>query len=113
MSIRSYNSYTLTGKPGALTATQTSVFRGNAPRQAALKACNRGQNLILLRESGTSKIHVFTGDRSQVDKPTDAPPWMPARIWVPNVRKAGLIKFKSLSDVIDGLPAKVVAMLGE
>ena len=61
---------------------EIGVFTGKAPRQAALKAANRGHTDIKLRERGTKKVHVFTGERVQVDKPKSAPAWMPDKIWV-------------------------------
>jgi hypothetical protein len=59
-------------------------------RQAALKAANRGHTDIKLRERGTKKLHVFTGERVQVDKPKSAPAWMPDKIWKPVVKKVGV-----------------------
>jgi hypothetical protein len=41
---------------------EISVFTGKAPRHAALKAANRGYTDIKLRERGTKKLHVFTGE---------------------------------------------------
>lgn len=69
-----------------------SVFSGRQPRQAALKAANRGLTEIQLRERGTKKIHIFVGSRKQVSAPKNAPDWMPAKIWKPNVRKKGIKK---------------------
>jgi hypothetical protein len=68
---------------------EIGVFTGKAPRQAALKAANRGHTDIKLRERGTKKLHVFTGERVQVDKPKSAPAWMPDKIWKPKVKKVG------------------------
>ncbi len=68
---------------------EIGVFTGKAPRQAALKAANRGYTDIKLRERGTKKLHVFTGERVQVDKPKSAPAWMPDKIWKPVVKKVG------------------------
>lgn len=68
---------------------EIGVFTGKAPRQAALKAANKGHKDIRLRERGTKKVHVFTGDRVQVDKPKDAPTWMADKIWKPIVKKVG------------------------
>jgi len=68
---------------------EISVFTGKAPRQAALKAANRGHTDIKLRERGTKKVHIFTGERVQVDKPKSAPAWMPDKIWKPMVKKVG------------------------
>ena len=68
---------------------ETGVFTGRSPRQAALKAANRGITDIRLRERGTKKLHIFTGERVQVDKPKGAPAWMPDKIWKPMVKKVG------------------------
>ena len=68
---------------------EIGVFTGKSPRQAALKAANRGHTDIRLRERGTKKLHVFTGERVQVDKPKGAPAWMPDKIWKPMVKKVG------------------------
>jgi hypothetical protein len=70
--------------------TEIGVFTGKAPRQAALKAANRGHTDIRLRERGTKKVHVFTGERVQVKKPKGAPAWMPDKIWKPQVKKVGI-----------------------
>ncbi len=69
---------------------EAGVFTGRSPRQAALKAANRGYTDIRLRERGTKKVHVFTGDRKQVKKPKSAPAWMSDKIWKPNVKKVGM-----------------------
>jgi hypothetical protein len=73
---------------------EIGVFTGRQPRQAALKAANRGYENIRLRERGTKKVHVFTGERKQVKKPKGAPAWMPAKIWKPNVKKIGTEKLE-------------------
>ncbi len=73
---------------------EIGVFTGRSPRQAALKAANRGYTDIKLRERGTKKLHVFTGERVQVDKPKGAPAWMPDKIWKPQVRKMGIEKLE-------------------
>jgi hypothetical protein len=75
---------------------EISVFTGKAPRQAALKAANRGHTDIKLRERGTKKLHVFTGERVQVDKPKGAPTWMPDKIWKPVVKKVGVETLEEL-----------------
>ena len=69
---------------------EISVFTRKAPRQAALKAANRGHKDITLRERETKKIHVYTGERKQVKKPKGAPAWMPDKIWKPVVKKVGI-----------------------
>ena len=68
---------------------EIGVFTGESPRQAALKAANRGHTDIKLRERGTKKVHVFRGERVQVDKPKGAPAWMKDKIWKPMVKKEG------------------------
>ena len=68
---------------------EIGVFTGKSPRQAALKAANRGYTDIKLRERGTKKVHVFSGERVQVDKPKGAPAWMADKIWKPMVKKVG------------------------
>lgn len=75
---------------------EIGVFCGQQPRQAALKAANRGFTDIRLRERGTKKIHVFEGERKQVDKPSNAPSWMPEKIWKPSVKKVGIEKLEEL-----------------
>lgn len=69
---------------------EVGVFTGKQPRQAALKAANRGFEDIKLRERGTKKVHIFRGERKQVKKPANAPAWMPAKIWKPFVKKVGI-----------------------
>ncbi len=71
---------------------EIGVFSGKQPRQAALKAANRGYTDIRLRERGTKKVHIFTGERNEVPKPANAPSWMPDKIWKPNVKKMGIEK---------------------
>ena len=75
---------------------EIGIFSGKQPRQAALKAANRGHTDIKLRERGTKRVHIFTGERKQVKKPKGAPAWMPAKIWKPNVKKVGTKKLEEL-----------------
>jgi len=77
-----------------LEGNEIGVFTGKSPRQAALKAANRGHNDIRLRERGTKKVHLFTGERVQVDKPKGAPAWMPDKIWKPMAKKVGIEKLE-------------------
>jgi len=69
------------------------VFTGKQPRQAALKAANRGNGtkkkpeLIILRERGTKKLHQYNGWREEVSAPKNKPSWMPDKIKKPNVKK--------------------------
>lgn len=73
--------------------TEHGVFTGKQPRQAALKAANRGNGTkknpetIMIRERGTKKVHVFKGWREQVKAPENRPTWMPEEIWKPFVMK--------------------------
>jgi hypothetical protein len=75
---------------------EIGIFTGKAPRQAALKAANRGHTDIKLRERGTKKVHIFTGKRTEVKKPKGAPAWMPDKIWKPSVKKVGVEKLETL-----------------
>lgn len=59
---------------------EIGFFTGKLPRQVALKAANRGQTDISPRELGTKKVHMFAGERVQVDKPKCAPAWMADKI---------------------------------
>ncbi|NTV76435.1 MAG: chromosomal protein MC1 [Methanothrix sp.] len=75
---------------------EIGVFTGKQPRQAALKAANRGITDIRLRERSTKRVHIFQGERVQVEKPKGAPAWMPDRIWKPKVKKLGVEKLEEL-----------------
>jgi hypothetical protein len=75
---------------------EIAIFTGKQPRQAALKAANRGYKDIKLRERGTKKVHVFTGKRVHVKKPAGAPAWMPEKIWKPKVKKIGVEKLDKI-----------------
>ncbi len=75
---------------------EIGVFTGKSPRQAALKAANRGHSDIRLRERGTKKVHLFEGKRVQVDKPKNAPTWMTDKIWKPQVKKVGIEKLEDI-----------------
>jgi hypothetical protein len=75
---------------------EIGVFSGRQPRQAALKAANRGFTDIRLRERGTRKVHIFQGERRQVPKPSNAPSWMPANIWKPYVKKVSIETLEAL-----------------
>ncbi len=75
---------------------EIGVFTGKQPRQAALKAANRGYVDIRLRERGTKKVHIFAGERKKIKKPKSAPAWMPAKIWKPKVKKIGIEKLEEI-----------------
>jgi hypothetical protein len=72
---------------------EQGIFTGKQPRQAALKAANRGNGtkkkpeIIKLRERGTKKVHVFKGWKEIVKAPENKPAWMPENIWKPFVKK--------------------------
>ena len=73
--------------------TEHGVFTGKQPRQAALKAANRGKGtktkpeIIRLRERGTKKVHVFKAWKQVVKAPKSKPDWMPDKINKPFVKK--------------------------
>ena len=73
-------------------ANEIGVFTGKSARQAALKAANRCHTDIRLHERGTKKVHIFIGERVQVDKPNGAPDWMPDKIWKQMVKKISMKK---------------------
>lgn len=62
-------------------------LRGKQPRQAALKAANRGHKDIRLREG--SRKSIYLRERVKVKKPKGAA-WMPNEIWKPKVKKIGV-----------------------
>ena len=82
--------------------TEESVFSGNMPRQAALKAARRldpapsedaaesDPTLIRLREKGTDKVHVFDAWAWHDEAPDDKPDWMGSDITKGNVSKRGI-----------------------
>lgn len=78
--------------------SESSVFSGRQPRQAALKAANRIGGTknkpveIRLRERGTKKIHIFKGWKELVNAPKNKPAWMPDKINKPFVKKTGTEK---------------------
>jgi hypothetical protein len=74
-------------------SNEHGVFTGKQPRQAALKAANRGTgtkskpDIIRLRERGTKKVHVFKAWKELVEAPKNKPEWMPDKISKPFVKK--------------------------
>lgn len=87
----------------ALRATdgdESSVFSGNTPRQAALKAARRldpggsedeaDRIELRLREKGTDKVHIYEGWAWHEAAPDDKPDWMPDEITEANVSKQGI-----------------------
>jgi len=80
---------------------EESVFSGSTPRQAALKAARRLDNVgssessadrveIRLREKGTDKVHIYDAWAWNENAPSDAPDWMPNQITEANVSKKGI-----------------------
>jgi hypothetical protein len=81
---------------------ESSVFSGNTPRQAALKAARRleAENSeqaarsdaeeLRLREKGTDKVHIYEGWAWEEEAPDDKPDWMPEEITEANVSKKGI-----------------------
>lgn len=79
---------------------ETSVFSGNTPRQAALKAARRLEPAdgeenadrveLRLREKGTQKVHIYEGWSWREEAPDDKPDWMPDVITEANVAKQGI-----------------------
>lgn len=80
----------------AKTGKEIGTYIGRSPRQAAMKAANRGIKKIHLRERGTMKVHMYEGTRKKVKAPENRPDWMPAEIFKPNVKKLGIKKLKKL-----------------
>ena len=81
--------------------TEESVFSGSTPRQAALKAARRLDDVgdteaesdrheIRLREKGTDKVHIYDGWAWESTSPDDKPDWMPSSITEANVAKQGI-----------------------
>ena len=80
---------------------ESSVFSGNTPRQAALKAARRLQSVgnsedsapreeLRLREKGTDKVHIYEAWAWEETAPADSPDWMPENITEANVSKKGI-----------------------
>jgi len=82
--------------------TETSVFSGNYPRQAALKAARRldpagsegearaNATEIRLREKGTDKVHIYDAWAWESSAPGDGPGWLSGEITEANVSKKGI-----------------------
>ena len=79
---------------------ETSVFTGQTPRQAALKAARRldpanseaqaSRERFRLREKGTKKLHIYEGWAWREQAPEDKPDWMAETITQANVSKEGI-----------------------
>jgi hypothetical protein len=82
------------------TGEETSVFSGNTPRQAALKAARQfdpaeseeqaPRSQFRLREKGTQKLHIYEGWAWRSEAPEDKPDWMPETVTEANVSKHGV-----------------------
>jgi hypothetical protein len=80
--------------------SESSVFTGKTPRQAALKAARRleaassetdaDRQELRLRERGTDKIHIYEGWAWEEDAPDDGPQWLSGTITEANVAKQGI-----------------------
>lgn len=70
--------------------TAVGHYTGYQPRNAALKCATAGKTDIVLRESGTKRLHLFKGSKEQVDAPEGAPDWLPEKVWKPKVKKIGV-----------------------
>jgi len=102
------------GPNGELEAYQDGKFTGVRPRNAATKIASRGKKLILLRESRTNKIHVYTGSTKTIPAPDGAPAWTAGKLLKRGlVKKVGVLHFKTFDDIIPQLPAKLEALMGE
>ena len=80
--------------------SESSVFSGNYPRQAAMKAARQlnpassetdaDRHGLRLRERGTDKLHVYEGWAWEEDAPEDGPDWLSGTITQANVAKQGI-----------------------
>jgi hypothetical protein len=80
--------------------SESSVFSGTIPRQAALKAARRldpapseadaDQHELRLRERGTDKLHIYEAWAWEEDAPEDSPEWLSETITEANVAKQGI-----------------------
>ena len=85
---------------------ETSVYSGQTPRQAALKATRRldpaesesqaSRTQFRLREKGTEKLHIYEGWAWRGEAPEDKPDWMPETITEANVSKEGVEPLEEL-----------------
>lgn len=82
---------------------ETSVFTGNYPRQAALKAARQldptgtseadaesNATEVRLREHGTDTVHVYHAWAWEEDAPEDGPDWLGDTVTQANVSKQGV-----------------------
>lgn len=82
---------------------ETSVFTGQYPRQAAMKAARRldptgtseadaeaNAQQIRLREHGTDTVHVYEAWAWEEAAPEDGPDWLGETVTQANVSKQGV-----------------------
>jgi hypothetical protein len=77
--------------------SESGVFSGNTPRQAALKAARRldpassegnaDRHELRLRERGTDKLHIYEAWAWEEEAPEDGPAWLSEMITEANVSK--------------------------
>lgn len=93
------------------------TYTGRAPRQAALKAANKGVTDIIFKEAGRRKvkvskkngkvvymkIHRFAGATKTRPKTASDPEWMVDPVSVPVVEKIGVywVPMKFEGDIVD------------
>jgi hypothetical protein len=80
--------------------SESSVFSGNYPRQAAMKAARRldpassetdaDRHELRLRERSTDKLHIYEAWAWEEDAPEDGPEWLSGTITQANVAKQGI-----------------------
>jgi hypothetical protein len=82
--------------------SESSVFVGNYPRQAALKAARQlepadteaeadaDRQELRLRERGTDKLHIYEAWAWEEDAPDDGPQWLSETVTEANVAKQGI-----------------------
>jgi hypothetical protein len=82
---------------------ETSVFTGNYPRQAALKAARQLEPMaeseesaegnadeLRLREHGTDTVHIYLAWAWEEEAPEDGPDWLGDTVTQANVSKEGV-----------------------
>ncbi len=80
--------------------SESSVFTGRTPRQAAMKAARRlepasskeeaAAQPLRIREHGTNKIHVYKAKAWTEQAPEDSPDWLEGEITEASVSKEGV-----------------------
>jgi len=78
------------------TAMRSEFSRANHPARRPSKQPTEATRTSKLRERGTKKLHVFTGERVQVDKPRVLRPGWKDKIWKPIVKKVGVEKLEEV-----------------